>query len=292
MLRFVIPKGSLEAKTLEILQAADLPVRRGGERDYHAWIKDPRIDQVRILRPQEIPRFVEEGFFDIGVTGSDWIAETGADVVEVADLAYTKTDIGTKVRIVMAVARDSGWERPEDLPAGVRVSTEYPNLVEAYFKKMGKEARVYLSYGATEAKIPEMADAIVELTETGTTIRQHGLQIIDTLLESTTRLIANRASYDDPALRPAMDELRLLIMGAFDAQGKVLVKFNVASPRLEEVVAILPALKAPTVSSLYGGEYHAVETVVEKAGINLLIPELVKRGAEDILELPINKIIS
>ncbi len=291
MLKFVIPKGSLEAKTLELLKAADLPVKRGGERDYHAWINDPRIEQVRVLRPQEIPKFVEEGFFDVGITGSDWIAETGADVVSVADLAYTKTDIGTTVRIVLAVSRESGWKAAKDLPAGVRVSTEYPNIVKDYFAKMGKDARVYLSYGATEAKIPEMADAIVELTETGTTIRQHGLEIIDTLLESDTKLIANRESYADPAKRQEMEVLRMLILGAFNAQGKVLLKFNVASDKLAGVVDILPSLKAPTVSKLHEQDFVAVETVVEKSGINLLIPELVKRGAEDILELPINKIV-
>lgn len=291
MLRFVIPKGSLEPKTLEILKAADLPVRRGGERDYHAWINDPRIEQVRVLRPQEIPKFVEEGFFDAGITGSDWIAETGANVVNLADLAYTKTDVGTTVRIVLAVSRESGWNKPEDLPEGVRVSTEYPNIVGEYFTKLGKDARVYLSYGATEAKIPEMADAIVELTETGTTIRQHGLQIIDTLLESNTRLIANRQSYEDPEMRHDMEELKMLILGAFNAQGKVLLKFNVESSKLAGVIDILPALKAPTVSKLHNQDFVAVESVVEKSGINLLIPELAKRGAEDILELPINKIV-
>ncbi len=291
MLKFVIPKGSLEPKTLEILKAADLPVRRGGERDYHAWIKDPRIEQVRVLRPQEIPKFVEEGFFDVGITGSDWIAETGADVVTLADLAYTKTDVGTTVRIVLAVSRESGWSKPEDLPAGVRVSTEYPNIVKEYFDKLKKDARVYLSYGATEAKIPEMADAIVELTETGTTIKQHGLQIIDTLLESDTKLIANRESYADAEKRQEMEVLKMLILGAFNAQGKVLLKFNVASDKLAGVIDILPALKAPTVSKLHEQDFVAVESVVEKAGINLLIPELVKLGAEDILELPINKIV-
>lgn len=291
MLKFVIPKGSLEPKTLEILKAADLPVRRGGERDYHAWINDPRIEQVRVLRPQEIPKFVEEGFFDVGITGSDWIAETGADVVNLADLAYTKTEVGTTVRIVLAVSRESGWNKPEDLPDGVRVSTEYPNIVKEYFAKMKKDARIYLSYGATEAKIPEMADAIVELTETGTTIRQHGLQIIHTLLESDTRLIANKQSYEDEGMRHDMEELKMLILGAFNAQGKVLLKFNVENGKLAGVIDILPALKAPTVSKLHNQDFVAVESVVEKAGINLLIPELVKLGAEDILELPINKIV-
>ncbi len=292
MLKFVIPKGSLEATTLEILADADLAVRRSGDREYHAAIDDPRIEQVRILRPQEIPKYVEDGFFDLGITGYDWIRESGAQVVELADLPYTKTAVGTVVRVVLAVAGDSPYQRAEDLPDGVRISTEYPNLVEEYFRRLGKRAAVYLSYGATEAKVPEMADAVVELTETGSTLRKHGLRIIDTLLTSTTRLIANRESYADEAKRALMEEVKLLILGAMNARGKVLIKFNVREDKLDSVVEVLPSLKAPTLSRLFGQDYYAVESVVEKKGINLLIPELVKRGAEDIIELPICKIIS
>jgi len=292
MLKLVIPKGSLEGTTLDILDDADLRVRRSGDREYHARIDDPRIEQVRILRPQEIPKYVEDGFFDLGITGHDWVRESGAEVVEIADLPYTKTDVGTIVRIVLAVAGDSPYEKPEDLPDGLRVSTEYPNLVEDYFKRMGKKAAVYLSYGATEAKVPEMADAVVELTETGGTLRKHGLRIIDTVLESTTRLIANEESHADPEKRQHMEELKLLILGAMNARGKVLIKFNVAEANLDAVVSVLPSLKAPTLSRLLSGEFFAVESVVEKKGINLLIPELVKRGAEDIIELPISKIIA
>ncbi len=291
MLKMVIPKGSLEGTTMELLEAADLKVRRGGEREYHAWIDDPRIEEVSILRPQEIPGYVEEGLFDLGITGLDWIREQGADVVEVAELPYSKMDVGTTVKLVLAVAGDSGWERAEDLPDGVRVSTEYPNLVRRYFEEKGKQARVYLSYGATEAKIPEIADAIVELTETGSTLRKHGLRIIDVVLESTTRLITSREAWSDPEKRKVMEEIRILLLGALQARGKVLIKFNVSESRLEEAVRELPSLKSPTVSKLYDSDYYAVESVVRKAGINLLIPRLVDRGAEDILEIPISKIV-
>ena len=291
MLKLVIPKGSLESTTLDILKDADLAVRRSGEREYHASIDDPRIDQVRILRPQEIPKYVEDGFFDLGITGYDWVRESGAEVMEVADLPYTKTAVGTKVHIVLAVAGDSPYEKPEDLPDGVRISTEYPNIVKEYFGEKGIDAKVYLSYGATEAKVPEMADAVVELTETGGTLRRHGLRIIDTVLESTTRLIANKESYEQADKQQLMEELKLLILGAMNARGKVLIKFNVAEKDLDSAIEVLPSLKAPTLSRLFEQDYYAVESVVEKAGINLLIPELVKRGAEDILELPISKIV-
>ncbi len=291
MLKLVIPKGSLEGTTLDILADADLNVRRSGDREYHARIDDPRIELVRILRPQEIPKYVEDGFFDLGITGHDWVRESGADVVEIADLPYTKTDVGTIVRIVLAVSGESPYHQPQDLPDGLRVSTEYPNLVGEYFKTLGKKAVVYLSYGATEAKVPEMADAVVELTETGGTLRKHGLRIIDTVLESTTRLIANRESHDDAGKRQHMEEIKLLILGAMNARGKVLIKFNVAEADLDAVVGVLPSMKAPTLSRLLAGDFFAVESVVEKKGINLLIPELVKRGAEDIIEIPISKII-
>jgi len=291
MLKLVIPKGSLEGTTMELLEAADLKVRRGGEREYHAWIDDPRVEEVSILRPQEIPKYVEEGLFDLGITGYDWICEQGADVVEVAELPYSKMDVGTTVKLVLAVAGTSGWDKVEDLPEGARVSTEYPNLVRRYFEEKGKEVRVYLSYGATEAKIPEIADAIVELTETGGTLRKHGLRIIDVVLESTTRLITNRAAWADEEKRKVMEELRILILGALQARGKVLIKFNVSGERLEAVVRELPSLKSPTVSKLFDSDYYAVESVVEKKGINLLIPRLVERGAEDILEIPISKIV-
>src|ERR687891_1952255 len=235
MLKLVIPKGSLERATFELFEAADLKVWRGSERDYRGRVDDPRIDSVAVLRPQEIPTYVEDGFFDVGVTGEDWIAETGADVVKVAALEYSKqTDL--PVRIVLAVPRDAGITSPEEIKPGSRISTELPNITRAYFERLGIPVRVFLSYGATEAKVPEIVDAIVDLTETGSTLRRHGLDVVDVLLESRTQLIANGASYKDPEKRQAIDELTILLRGAFDARGRVLVKLNVDAKNLSKVV--------------------------------------------------------
>lgn len=291
MISIVLPKGSLEAQTLKLFEEADLPVRRASERDYNATIPDPRIGRVKILRPQEIPLYVQQGFFDLGITGLDWVRETGADVVEVMDLGGGR-QLGAPVKIVLAVAQDSGITRPEELRPHMRVSTEYPNLTRKYFARLGLPVEVYLSYGATEAKVPEIADAIVEVTETGATLQRNGMRIIDVLLESTTKLICNRAAWEDPAKRAAIEEIRTLLDGVLAARGKVLLKMNVPADRLADVIAILPAMKSPTVSQLYGNNYYAVETVALKSSVNLLIPELKKRGAEDILELPISKIVA
>jgi ATP phosphoribosyltransferase len=290
LLRLVLPKGSLERATFELFEDADLKVRRGNDRDYRGSIDDPRIESVAILRPQEIPTYVAEGLFDIGVTGEDWVAETGADVVKVTALEYSKqTD--RPVKIVLAVPRDAGIERPEDLPAGSRISTELPNVTRAYFERLGIPVRIFLSYGATEAKVPEIVDAIVDLTETGSTLRRNGMEILDVLMESRTHLIASRAAWDDPAKRTAIEELRILLRGAIDARGRVLVKLNVAREQLDAVVEALPAMRAPTVSELTEAGFFAVETVVPKAAINVLIPRLKSLGAEDIVELPITKIV-
>ena len=290
MLKLVIPKGSLERATLELFEAADLKVTRGSDREYRGSIDDPRIDSVAILRPQEIPTYVEDGFFDLGVTGQDWIAETDSKVVHVTPLEYSKqTDL--PVKIVLAVPRDAGIADPSAIRPGSRISTEFPNLTKAYFERLGIPVRIFLSYGATEAKVPEIVDAIVDLTETGSTLRRHGMEIIDVLLESRTQLIANPAAYEDAAKRKAIDELTILLRGAIDARGKVLVKLNVAADGLDAVIAALPAMKAPTVSQLAESGFYAVETIVPKAAINLLIPELKARGAEDIIELPVTKIV-
>ncbi|MGH2725957.1 MAG: ATP phosphoribosyltransferase [Actinomycetota bacterium] len=291
MLRLVVPKGSLEEQTLALLEAADLPVRRASDRDYHGTVDDPRIDRVSILRPQEIPRYVEEGFFDLGITGRDWVEETEADVDVIAELSYSGRAGGGTVRIVLAVAGDSGIERADQLPADSKISTEYPNLTKRVFDKLGIPVRIFTSYGATEAKVPEIVDAIVELTETGSTLRRHGMKIVETLLESQTVIIANRSASADPAKRQAMEDLKTLLLGALVARGKVLVKLNVSEENLDGVLEILPAMKAPTVSRLSHEHDFAVETVVEKSRINTLIPELKERGATDIIELPISKIV-
>ena len=290
MLKLVVPKGSLERATLELFEAADLKISRGSDRSYRGSISDPRIDSVAVLRPQEIPTYVEDGFFDLGVTGEDWVAETGADVVKVTALEYSKqTDL--PVKIVLAVPRESGITEPQQIKPDSRISTEFPNLTKAYFERLGIPVRIFLSYGATEAKVPEIVDAIVDLTETGATLRRQGLEIIDVLLESRTQLIANPKAFEVPEKRQAIEELTILLRGAIDARGRVLVKLNVRKEELDGVVKALPAMRAPTVSALAEDGYYAVETIVEKTAINVLIPQLKAMGAEDIVELPVTKIV-
>jgi ATP phosphoribosyltransferase len=290
VLRLVLPKGSLEEATLKLFAAADLTVVRGSNVDYRAHIDDPRVKEVRILRPQEIPLYVAEGLFDLGITGRDWVEETGAEVVSLGELAYSKTSTNP-IRLVLAVAGDSQVESVSKLPAGVRVSTEYPELTRRWLEKQGVRAEVSLSYGATEAKIPEIADAVVEITETGRALRAAGLRIVDTVLVSRTELVANSAAAADPTKRHAMEQLHTLLLGTLEARDKVMLKLNVARSGLADVVSALPAMKAPTVSELSGEGGYAVETVVEKSQVNVLIPALKDLGATDIVELPISKII-
>jgi ATP phosphoribosyltransferase len=290
MLKLVLPKGSLEAATLELFEAADLPVNRNSAVTYKASIDDPRIDEVRILRPQEIPRYVAEGVFDLGVTGRDWIEETASEVVSLGELHYSKAT-ARPVNIVVAVPQDSPAQRVEDLGEGVRVSTEYPELTRRFFEKRGIDADIRLSYGATEAKVPDIVDCIVDLTETGRALRAAGLKIIDTILVSFTELIANPASYEDPEKRHAMTQINTLLQGALEARGKVLVKLNVGESDLEAIIGLLPSMKSPTVAKLFGDGGYAVETVVPKAEINILIPALKDHGATDIIEIPLSKIV-
>lgn len=290
MLRLVIPKGSLEEQTLRLFEAADLQVRRGSTRDYHGSIDDERIDRVSLLRPQEIPTYIADGLFDLGITGRDWIQETGADVEVLASLEYAKTGTGRGVRVVLAVPNDHPANSAKELPAGSRISTEYVNLTRRFFEELGIDVHVVWSYGATEAKVPEIVDAIVDVSETGSTLRAHGMKVVDTLLESEVLLIANHASAAEPAKRQAMDDVSTLLLGALRAEGRVLIKLNVADERLKELLEFVPAMKAPTVSQLSEGGY-AVETVVAKREVNRLIPLLKQHGATDILELPISKIV-
>jgi ATP phosphoribosyltransferase len=290
MLRLVLPKGSLERATLELFESADLSVMRNSSIDYKATIDDPRISEVRILRPQEIPIYVAEGLFDIGITGRDWVEETASDVVSLGELKYSKAT-ALPIRVVVAVAGDSPAQTVADLPNGIRVSTEYPELTRRYFSEKGIEAQIRLSYGASEAKIPDIADCIVDITETGRALRAAGLRIIDTMLTSYTEVIVNAQAYADPVKRHAMQQIMTLLMGTLDARGKVLVKLNVAEENLAAVLALVPSLKSPTVNELAGNGGFAVETVVAKNQINVLIPALKDAGATGILELPIAKII-
>src|SRR2546423_5096351 len=290
MLRIVLPKGSLERATMQLFEDADLAVSRGSDVDYRGGIDDPRVDEVRILRPQEIPRYVADGMFDVGITGRDWIEERNAEVVTLPELHYSKAT-ARPIRVVLAVGADSPAQSVADLPAGLVVHTEYPELTKRYFAKHGVDADVQLSYGATEAKVPEIADAVVEITETGRALRAAGLKGLDTILVSHTELIANAVAYEDPQRRKAMEQIQTLLSGALEAPGRVLVKLNVEEARLDELIALLPALRSPTVSKLAGSGAYAVETVVAKAEINTLIPALKDQGATGIIELPIAKIV-
>jgi len=289
VLRIVLPKGSLERATLELFEAADLTVVRSSSVEYRATIDDPRIAEVRILRPQEIPVYVAEGLFDLGITGRDWIEETSSDVVSLGELRYSKATTNP-INMVVAVADDAGVKTVSDLPAGVRVSTEYPELTRRFFASRGIDADVRLSYGASEAKVPDIADCVVEITETGRALRAAGLRIIDTVLVSYTEVIANPAAHADADKRHAMGQLMTLLNGTLEARGKVLLKLNVDAEHFEGVLAVLPAAKSPTVSELAGGGF-AVESVVEKRTINLVIPALRDAGATDLLEIPIAKIV-
>jgi len=290
VLSLVLPKGSLERATLDLFDAADLAVRRGSDRDYHAAIDDPRVERVRFLRPQEIPRYVEQGLFDLGITGRDWIAETEATVTSLGELQYSKAT-SNPVRVVLAIPNDAPWQSVADLPEGVRISTEFPALTNRFLHRHGVKAMVVPSYGATEAKVPDIVDAIVDLTETGSSLKKNGLRILETLLTSYTELVANPESYADPAKRAAMDDVALLLRGAIRARGQVLLKLNVPGERLAEVLVLLPAMSSPTVTQLAVGTMHAVETVVPKKGVNMLIPKLKAAGGKDILELLISKIV-
>ncbi|MCB1258410.1 MAG: ATP phosphoribosyltransferase [Microthrixaceae bacterium] len=290
MLNLVLPKGSLEKATMELFAAADLSVSRSSSVAYKADIDDPRINGVRILRPQEIPTYVSEGLFDLGITGRDWIEETNSDVVSLGELRYSKAT-SKPIRVVLAVPEDSKVESAKDLPNGVRVSTEYMAITRRYFEGLGIEADLRLSYGATEAKVPDIVDCIVEITETGRALHAAGLRIVDEILVSYTEMVANPAAYADPEKRHAMEQIMTLLLGVMEARGSVLVKLNVAKDRLDSVIAVLPAMKTPTVNELYGAAGYAVETVVPKNRINILIPELKDAGATDIIELPLEKIV-
>ena len=289
MLKIVLPKGSLEKATLDLFEAADLSVVRSSSVDYKASIDDSRVAEVRILRPQEIATYVQEGLFDIGITGRDWIEETASEVVSLGELRYSKAT-AQPVRVVVAVADSSSAQSAKDLKDGVRVTTEYPEMTRRYFANLGIKADIRLSYGASEAKIPDIADCVVDITETGRALRAAGLRIIDTMLTSYTELIANKESFADPVKRHAMEQIMTLLTGTLEARDKVLLKLNVSENAMEKVLALLPAAKSPTVSRLASGDY-AIESVVTKRGINTLIPDLIDAGASDLLEIPISKII-
>ncbi len=286
-LKLGIPKGSLQEATLQLFARAGWRITTDS-RSYSPAVDDPEIECL-MVRAQEMPRYVETGALDAGLTGRDWIVETGAAVTEVADLVYAKTGLG-KVRWVLAVPEESPVREAADLE-GKTIATEGVRLTEAYLARRGVRARVEFSWGATEVKVPQLADAIVEVTETGASLRAHRLRVVDTVLESNTKLIANTAAWADAWKREKTENLALLLAGAIAAYNKVGLMLNVRKDRLPAVVAAMPALKTPTVSALYDADWLAVNTVVDEAAVRTLIPRLKAAGAQGIVEYPLNKIV-
>lgn len=287
LLKLGLPKGSLQDATLDLFSKAGFHfiVR---ERSYFPSIDDDELSAI-LIRAQEMARYVEQGAFDCGLTGKDWIMETDAKVVEVADLVYSKASM-RPVRWVLAVPENSNINSPKDLE-GKRIATEVVNLTKAYLKKHGVSAEVEYSWGATEVKPPELADAIVEVTETGNSLRANKLRIVETILESNTKFIANEQAFQDQWKREKIENIAMLLQGAINAMGKVGLKFNIKKNDLNAVASKLPALRNPTISPLSSEEWVAVEIIVEEKQVRKLIPELKRAGAEGIFEYEINKLI-
>ena len=282
-----LPKGSLQESTFALFKRAGFNVTCSS-RSYTPVIDDDEI-KCRLLRPQEMSRYVELGLLDAGICGYDWVYENGSDVEEICELNYSKAT-SNPVRWVLAVPNDSPIKTVKDLE-GKRISTEAMGLVKRYLAQHGVNADVEFSWGATEVKAPELVDAIVDLTETGSSLRANTLRIVDTILTSTTRFIANKTAWKDPVKRAKLEQLKMLLTGALDAQRRVLLKCNAPASALQAVVAALPALHAPTVNKLNDTEWFAVESVVEEKKVRDLIPVLTKAGATGIIELALNKII-
>ena len=282
-----LPKGSLQESTFALFKRAGFNVTCSS-RSYIPTIDDDEI-KCRLLRPQEMSRYVELGLLDAGICGYDWVYENGSDVQEICELNYSKAT-SNPVRWVLAVPNDSPIKTVKDLE-GKRISTEAMGLVKRYLKQHGVKADVEFSWGATEVKAPELVDAIVDLTETGSSLRANNLRIVDTILTSTTRFIANKASWADAAKRAKLEQLKMLLTGALQAQSRVLLKCNAPAAGLDRIVKALPALHAPTVNKLHDQDWFAVETVVEEKKVRDLIPVLKDAGATGIIELALNKVI-
>ena len=288
-LKFGIPKGSLQSATIHLFEKSGWKINANNGRSYFPDINDDTIE-ITICRAQEMARYVENGTIDAGLTGKDWVEENESDVLVVDDLGYSKVS-QKPARWVLAVLADSGIKRIEDL-RGKKISTELVNFTKRYFQERGIDVHVEYSWGATEGKVVSgLADAIVEVTETGSTIRAHGLKIIHELMESYTQLIANKASYQDEWKKEKIGQIILLLKGALRAENMVGLKMNVPDEKLEHVIALLPSLNAPTVAGLYHTKWFSVETVVDSRIVRDLIPRLIKEGAEGIIEYPLNKVI-
>ncbi|MBZ5723789.1 MAG: ATP phosphoribosyltransferase [Acidobacteriia bacterium] len=286
-LKLGIPKGSLESATIELFRRAGFAITTSS-RSYFPGIDDPEIECM-LIRAQEMARYVEDGILDAGLTGRDWVEENGADVVAVADLIYAKQSFG-KVRWVLAVPMASGFQSVKDLQGKI-IATELVETTKRYLARHGVAAKVEFSWGATEVKPPVLADAIVEVTETGSSLRANNLKIIDTVLESNTQLIANREAWQDREKRQKLEDIRMLLEGAIHALGKVGLMLNVHRDNLAAVLAVLPALKRPTISHLSDEAWLAVNTILDESTVRHIIPRLKQAGGEGIVEYPLNKIV-
>ena len=286
-LRIGIPKGSLQEATLQLFAQAGLPVYNDG-RSYFAGTADPEVECM-LIRAQEMARYVEHGAIDAGLTGLDWVIESGLEVVTVSDLIYAKRSRG-RVRWVLAVPEDAPFQRAEDLSQRI-VATELVSVTRNYFNKKGVEVRVEFSWGATEVKPPMLADAIVEVTETGSSLKANRLRILETVLESNTQVIANKSSYSDCGKRRKIENLALMLRGAMEAQGRVGLMLNVRKENLAAVLGVLPALKKPTVSALSDEDWLALNTVIEESAAWEVIPRLKEAQAQGIVEYPLNKVV-
>jgi ATP phosphoribosyltransferase len=286
-IRLGIPKGSLQDATLALFARAGLTIHVSS-RSYHATTNDPEIECM-LIRAQEMARYVEHGALDAGLTGLDWVMESGLEVVTVADLVYAKQSRG-KVRWVLAVPENSPFQRAQDLQGKI-IATELVNVTKNYFAEKGVDVRVEFSWGATEIKPPELADAIVEVTETGSSLKANRLRIVETMLESNTQVIANKAAWQDEGKHEKIENLALMLRGAMDAQGRVGLMLNVKSVDLPKVLAVLPALQRPTISTLSDPEWVAVNTIIEESVAWNLIPKLKAANAQGIVEYPLNKVV-
>ena len=293
-LKLGLPKGSLEQATIDLFKKSGWKIT-GSSRSYFPTVDDETL-RCSLVRPQEMSRYVEAGTLDAGVTGKDWTLENASDVVVVAEMVYSKASF-RPTRWVLAVPHDSAIKKPEDLK-GKRVATEMVNFTKRYFAERNIAVEVEFSWGATEAKAAEgLVDAIVEVTETGTTIRAHGLKIIHELMESCPQLIANKAAWNDPWKRAKLEQIKMLLQGALSAEAKVGIKLNVPEADLEKIIELIPSITAPTVATLYpsaslkGVKWFSIESVIDERQVRDLIPELIENGAVGIIEYPLNKII-
>jgi len=284
---FGLPKGSLEESTLKLFAKAGYRITKSS-RSYRPGFDDPELDG-RFIRAQEMSRYVEHGFFDCGLTGHDWVVENGSDVVEVCDLIYSRAS-NVKSKWVLVVPEASPVQTVKDLE-GKRIATEVVNLTKEYLAKHGVTADVEFSWGATEVKVPDMVDAIVDLTETGNSLRANKLRIVDVLLETNTKLIANKQAWEDPFKRAKIENIAMLLTAALAAESKVGLKLNLPKDKVKDIIAELPAMRNPTVSQLTNEDFVALEVILDEKVVREIIPKLKAHGAEGIIEYPLNKVV-